>query len=258
MTLRSRVVPRPSLDAEQRERMFVLMDECYEGVERQRFFHDLDNKQFVIVLDDPKETGARALKGFSTLLVLARELDGEVVDVVFSGDTVIDPAHWGSKALQTAFGRFCLEKKLAHPRRRLFWLLLSKGFRTYLLAVNYFPRTFPKPGAQPPTSLVRFRDALATELWGSAYSPLTQVLHYDVPRDRVRAPLAPPPPESLRDPAVRFFTETNPRAHEGDELVCLVPLPLQDIGRALVRATAKAISSAVRPRRRRRAPPVAV
>jgi hypothetical protein len=226
--------------------MLALMEACYDGVVAERFYADLDQKQFVIVLED--ERGE--LMGFSTLLMLEEQLDGQTVDVVFSGDTVIDPAHWGSKALQTAFGRFCLERKLAHPRRRLFWLLLTKGFRTYLLAVNYFPQTFPKPGATPEPSLVAFRDRLASRLWGDAYDPTREILHFSEARDRVRAPLSPPPPEALQHDAVRFFIAKNPGADAGDELVCLVPLPLRDLVRALARASMKAVTARVRPRRR--------
>lgn len=246
MTLTSRVVPQSSLSSAQRRRMLALMHACYEGVDDERFFRDLDAKQFVIVLEDEDQQ----LQGFSTLLLREELLDGRVVDLVFSGDTVIDPAHWGSKALQTAFGTFCLQRKLLHPRRRLYWLLLSKGFRTYLLAVNYFPRTFPKRGAQPTPSLVAFRDRVATSLWGDAYKPALELLHYDTPRDRVRAPLAPPPLSALQNLDVRFFLERNPHHDDGDELVCLVGLPLRDLLRALVRATSKAVQATLRPRRR--------
>ena len=249
MSLRSRVVAQQSLSDGQRRRLLALMETSYDGIDADRFFADLAAKDFVIVLEDR----AGELMGFSTLLLREEQLDGRTVDLVFSGDTVIDAAHWGSKALQTAFGRFCLERKLKHPRRQLYWLLLSKGFRTYLLAVNYFPRTFPKPGAVPPPSVVAFRDRVATSLWGNAYNPLTEVLHYDVPRDRVRAPLAPPPGDALANEAVRFFVHRNPGHAAGDELVCLIGLPLRDLLRALVRATAKAVEATVRPSRRRSA-----
>lgn len=245
--LRSRVVSRPTLTDAQRQRMLALMLASYEGVDADRFFKDLDAKDHVIILEDPRGT----LMGFSTLLLMQRVLDGEIVDVVFSGDTVIDAAHWGSKALQTAFGRFCLERKLAYPRRRLYWLLLSKGFRTYLLAVNYFPRTFPKPGASPSPSAVAFRDALATSLWGDNYDAAREILHYDVARDRVRATISPPPPEALDNEAVAFFMQKNPGADMGDELVCLVQLPLRDLIRALIRASAKAVAAPLKRRRRR-------
>lgn len=248
--LRSRVVPQASLSTSQRQRMLQLMQDCYDGVDVERFFVDLAAKDFVIVLEDPRG----ALMGFSTLLLRDERLDdGTPVDLVFSGDTVIDPAHWGSKALQTAFGKFCLQQKLKHPHKKLYWLLLSKGFRTYLLAVNYFPRTFPKPHTAPPSTLIAFRDRIATSLWGDAYNPLTEVLHWPVPRDRVRAPLSPPPADALQNEAVRFFLHRNPGHVDGDELVCLVGLSLRDLLRALVRATAKAVDASVRPRRRRAA-----
>lgn len=250
MTLRARVVERGSLGQGQRARMLALMQASYDGVDVDRFYRDLDDKQFVIVLEDRHG----ALMGFSTLKVWEDEVDGAVVDVVFSGDTVIDAAHWGSKSLQTAFGQFCLQRKLQHLGRPLFWLLLSKGFRTYLMAVNYFPKTFPQlpsPSTSTPRpSWVQLRDRIGARLWGSNFNPQREILHYETPRDRVKTPLAPPPQDALAHPAVRFFLEKNPGADAGDELVCLVPLPLTDLLRALARAGAKAAAAPLRRRRR--------
>lgn len=251
MSLSARVVAQDHLSDAERDRMLALMEACYDGVDAHRFRTDLAAKPLVIVMRDVDG----AIQGFSTLMLMEERLDGRVVDVVFSGDTVIDPAHWGSKALQLAFGTFCLQRKLKHPRRALYWLLLSKGFRTYLLAVNYFPRTFPKPDATPTTAQVAFRDHLATKLWGDAYDPQRQILSFGGARDRVKTPMAPPSAEALESEAVRFFLALNPEHERGDELVCLVHLPLRDLGRALVRASAKAVQAVVRPRRRRRQRP---
>ena len=243
MTVRASVVPRASLGVDERARMLALMHACYDGVDDARFAADLDDKQSVIVLRDARG----GLVGFSTLKVYEEEHDGRRVDVVFSGDTVIDPAHWGSKALQTAFGWYCLARLLRRPLRPLYWLLLSKGFRTYLLAVNYFPRTFPKRGATPPSSLIALRDRIAGRQWPDAYDAARGVLRFPEQRERVRQALAPPTPETLAQPDVAFFHDNNPGHARGDELVCLVHLPLSDMTAAIVRAVAKALGA----RRRR-------
>src|SRR5436305_8122577 len=103
--MRSEVVPVADVD---RERLFALYELYYEGAERTRFFEDLDEKDCVIVLIDdnggadglvrpPRDSAASAspIVGFSTQKVFA--LDH--VRVLFSGDTIIDPRHWGTQEL---------------------------------------------------------------------------------------------------------------------------------------------------------------
>ncbi len=117
------------------------MQRCYTGVSPERFAADLEEKQYVILLHTRR---GGELVGFSTLRVAEASTGGQQVEVVYSGDTVIHPEWWGHKVLQVCFGRFVLWRKLRHPMRPLHWLLLSAGFKTYLLAVNSFPRTMPR------------------------------------------------------------------------------------------------------------------
>lgn len=233
--LRYELLRRGDLDAPTRARMLELMTLCYDNVDDQRFFADLEQKQHVIVLVD----GGGTVQGFSTVRLAEEELEGRRVDILFSGDTVIHPDHWGAKALQRGFIAFAVLHKLRHPLRPLYWLLLSKGYKTYLLLTNNFPHAFPRPGEAPPPSLRALRDRVATSWWGSEYDAAREVLRFAVPRDRVKTGVAPIDAKTRERADVAFFLEKNPGWADGDELVCMTEidfgLPLRFLWKQLRR-----------------------
>ena len=218
--LRHRVADVPSLSAAQRARMLALMEHCYDGVDPDRFAADLSAKQQVLLLED----GSGELQGFSTLRVADEAVEGRPVRILFSGDTVIHPDHWGSKALQQGFVAFAMREKLRRPLTPLYWLLLSKGYKTYLLLTHYFPAGFPRREFEPPSGLRALRDRVATAWWGAQYDAATEVLRFSEARDRVKVGVAELSDDALRDADVAFFVERNPGWAAGDELVCLAEL----------------------------------
>jgi hypothetical protein len=223
-------VPRESLTGPQRARMLALMQVCYAGICPERFGRDLDEKQYVILLY-ARRTGE--LAGFSTLRVTEERVEGRAVEVVFSGDTVIHPDHWGQKELQVRFGFFMLARKLRRPRRPLHWLLLSGGYKTYLLAVNHFPRTLPRHDWEAPAERWSLLHALATRWFGPQYDAARGTVRFSGEHYHVRQGVAPIDREAAAQPHIAFFTRHNPGHVEGEELVCLVEVRLRDLVRAL-------------------------
>ena len=232
--LRARTVPRTSLCAARRQKMLELMQCCYDGVEPARFFADLEAKHVVILLYNH---GTQELVGFSTMRVEEEQVQGQRVELIFSGDTVIHPDYWGQKALQAAFGRFILSRKLRHPFRPCLWLLLSKGVKTYLLMVNHFPQSFPQPGKTMPPAYKMLCDRLARTWWPDAYDAARGVLHFVPQRDCVKPHLGTLDvnPDTQILPQVAFFLAQNPGYSRGDEFVCLAKLRVVDLLRALIR-----------------------
>jgi hypothetical protein len=227
--LRHRIVRRADLDEETRARMFELMQLCYDNIDRARFFADLDAKRDVIALiDDHRPEGLRhQLMGFSTVRIARERLRGRDVDILFSGDTVIHPDCWGAKALQSGFLAYTVKHKLRRPWRPLYWLLLSKGYKTYLLLANNFPTAFPRRDTAPDRiapahDLVQLRDRLASSWWPNEFDAASGIVRFA--RDRVKNGVAPIDPETLAHPDVAFFVENNPRWADGDELVCFAEI----------------------------------
>jgi hypothetical protein len=232
-SLKGSTVRRESLTEAQRAQMLALMQLCYAGVSAERFAADLDAKQYVILLHARR--GAE-LVGFSTVRVAEERIGARAVEVVYSGDTVIHPDWWGHKVLQVCFGRFLLWRKLRRPLRPLHWLLLSAGFKTYLLAVNYFARTMPRRDWTPPPGRAEFLRELATRWFGSQYDARRGTLRFHGTHYRVRDGIAPIDRAAAAHPHIAFFAERNPGHVDGEELVCLVEIRGWDLARALGRS----------------------
>ena len=216
-----------SLDHRTIHEAYALFERAYEGADRARFLSDLAEKQLVILLRD-RDSGI--LRGFST--VLLQELPGKrPTVVVFSGDTVIDREYWGQKQLQIAFATLLVRLKLQSPRRRVYWFLISKGYRTYLLLANAFTRAVPRYDKPDDAELLVHLDALASARYGNQYDRASGVIRYDTAHERVREGLAPITTRHLRNPHVQFFIERNPGHVDGDELACLADVRLRDLAR---------------------------
>lgn len=227
MTLQHRTVSVGSLSREAVSDMFALFERVYEHTERARFEADLREKHDVVLLE---ERGR--LAGFSTLQVLTSFERGLVV---YSGDTVIDPAFWGQKTLQVAFLEYILRLQVRHPLRRVYWLLTTKGYKTYLLLANYFPKAWPRVDAPTPPDVRAFMDRLGREKYGDSYDAAQGVVRLGDVRDRVREGVADPRPVDLHNPHIRFFTEVNPTWRSGDELLCLAHIRRRDPPYSLAR-----------------------
>jgi len=72
------------------------------------------------------------------------------VKILFSGDTVIDKRHWGSMALPIAWGRLMLSLSPASSNAGFYWLLTSKGYKTYRFLPVFFREFYPRYDAQTP------------------------------------------------------------------------------------------------------------
>lgn len=214
--------------------MFALFSAHYDSVSRQQFASDLAEKTEVLLLEDD----AGELQGFSTLQFWDETFEGEPLRILFSGDTIIDSAHWGSQALAFNWIRRAGRLHAEAPERRLIWFLIVKGHRTYRYLPTFAVAFYPdwRAGEQP--ELKRIADHLADRKFGSAYRKEQGVVHFSEPRGQLAARLAEPDPREAERPDVKFFLQRNPGYRDGDELVCVCELVegnLQPIARRVFR-----------------------
>lgn len=211
-------LPVSAVDAATREEMWRLFSQYYTEVGRGAFLHDLAGKDHVILLRDH----ARALKGFSTAQGYVREVQGRRIGVVFSGDTIVDREYWGQTVLQRAFLRYIVRFKLRHPFTPVYWFLISKGYKTYLLMARNFPVYWPRHDMETPAWERAVLDSLAREKFGASWRPDLGILRFERCLGRLRGSVAPIDDElRARYAEVRFFEQKNPGHAEGDELCCI-------------------------------------
>ena len=133
------------------------------------------------------------------------------------------------------------EAQRAQPEKRLFWFLISKGYRTYLLLPLFFRHYVPAVGHNAPAEWKRLLDQAAHEKFGAAYDPVCGLVRFPRSQGHLRRELAQIPVSRHDDPHVRFFKERNPDFALGVELACLTEVTLENthglgrrwLGRAL-------------------------
>jgi hypothetical protein len=216
--LRGAIVPVPRLSGADVDGMWGLFDRYYADVERSRFEADLAQKQKVILLRD---SGDRSIQGFSTIQILEGEVEGKPYRALYSGDTVCDRAYWGQKALQRQFLWVLISEKLRRPSVPLYWFLISKGYKTYLLLARNYPDCWPRRGVVTPGHVAQILDQLATRKFGAAWKRELGIVRFDTPLGRLKEQVAPIEERLLEDPDIRFFAEHNPGHVHGEELCCL-------------------------------------
>lgn len=198
--------------------MWDLYAAHYEGVTREAFERDLAGKRWAILAHD---AGDGSLQGFSTLTWDRWAHEGRRFIALFSGDTLVAPAYWGQRALQNEFGRCFTRVKLAHPFTPLYWFLISKGYRTYLLLSRNFPDHWPRHDAPTPAWERGAIGLMARARFGDAWLPDEGIVRFGPDAPRLREGVAPLDEGTLAWADVRFFHERNPGHARGDELACL-------------------------------------
>lgn len=225
--------PRNALVAETRavdqlssieiERMHLLLNLYYENHPRDQFVADLMEKNHVILLKDRK---TRVIQGFSTLLQVPLNMNGKQVWGVFSGDTVLNKSYWGSAALGIAFLTYLWKFKLQNPLKPVYWFLISKGYKTYMIMANNFLTHYPRYERPTPVQEKKIMDAFYGKKFGHLYSSELGLMIPKGPACHLKGTVADITEEHLKNPRIRFFQEKNPDWIKGVELCCIAEMTI--------------------------------
>lgn len=224
--LSARFVPLHRIHIRQVKEMYGIFKAHYDHTDVETFMADLSKKDGAILLRE-QETGR--IVGFSSIVTLPVGKNGSKGSGVFSGDTIVMPEYWGSRALHFAFIRHIIRLKLRKPTSPLFWLLISKGYKTYLLMANNFDRYYPHPEerCEEFEPLVK---SYCDKLFPGTYDPEKKVLDFGESAQRLRSGVAGVTDDLAREvPKVRFFQERNPTWNRGTELPCIALLSYSTI-----------------------------
>ncbi len=195
----------------------------YDGGSADQVRADLQDKDEAILVFSQD-----ALVGFTTLKVYEHRWEGEDVRIVYSGDTVVDRAHWGQQALAFTWIAKMGALKREKPDLPMYWFLIVKGHRTYkylpVFGKSFYPHWEIDRGDLKPLA-----DELAKRRFGMDYNPATGVVEFAQSKGHLKAEIALPTEEEKSRDAVRFFLERNPNYVHGHELVCLCEISEQNM-----------------------------
>lgn len=206
------------LSKEDIKTMFGVFSKYYEKTTLEKFTEDLLKKDDVIIIQNQE----KKIVGFSTLKSMPTVVEGKTVYGIFSGDTILERDYWGTSALGKSFIKYLLFKKLARPYREIYWFLISKGYKTYLLMANNFLEYYPRFDKETPVRSKKIMDSYATELYGENYEPELGLIKFHGITDHLAGHVA-PITEKMREEnsKINFFSEANPEWKKGNELVCV-------------------------------------
>ncbi|GAA3956901.1 hypothetical protein [Allohahella marinimesophila] len=222
------------------QQMYGVFRRYYDNTDLDTFLKDISRKSGAILVrsrDDDR------VVGFSTIVSMEMTVGGLQGKGIFSGDTIIEREYWGSRALQTCFARYLLWEKLRSPRRPVFWLLISKGYKTYLLLANNFKRYYPNPDNRH-NELDQVVQLYCEQLFPGSRDPLG-LLQFGDSAQRLRDEVAGISDDLRKQfPKIRYFETRNPTWSVGTELPCVGVVCARTLSSFALKAFRKPLTSA--------------
>lgn len=217
------VVPVQELGTSIVEAMAMLYLSHYDGSCDTRFRRDLGEKDEVVLLFvDGKLVGFTAMRYFPFIW------NRQPIQVVYSGDTIVAPEHWGQQRLAFTWINRVGEIKRSSNGIPLYWLLLVKGHRTFRYLPTFARRFYPSWTGDN-SHLKPLRDELASWQFGPDFNPETGLLEFSESHGHLKPHIAHPGANELNRPETRFFLQQNPHFLQGHELVCLCELAEENL-----------------------------
>ncbi len=223
--MRGRLLRRSELSSRDEDLMFSLFRKHFEGVSREQFRRDLDQKNWIVLLDGDREG---SLEGFSSIHLYGARHKGAPLSVVFSGDTIVDRAAWGRSALAPFWIGAVNHLHRTEGKGRLYWFLLVSGYRTYRYLPIFWREFHPRHDAPTPPEVQELIDFLAAERFGALYRSDEGLVRLPAPQI-LREDLRGIPGRRNADPHVAFFARRNPGHERGDEMVCLTEIAWENL-----------------------------
>ena len=190
----------------------------YDGSDEKQVLTDLASKREVLLLYHDS-----LLVGFTTLQVYEHEWLNKQVRVVYSGDTVVERAHWGQQALAFGWITRMGEIKSEEPDLPLYWFVIIKGHRTFKYLPT-FGKSFYPHWSIDRSDLKSLADSLAMDKFGEFYNSETGIIEFSESQGHLKEDIAYPTEEESSKESVQFFLEKNPNYLLGHELVCICEL----------------------------------
>jgi hypothetical protein len=219
------ILPSDHITKTQILQMFTLHCHYFDNVSFEKFEHDFNKKQWCIVIFNKESE----VVGYSTIELSEITFNNSPILILFSGDTLVAKEYRCSNALMPRFIQFTEYLQRQYPSHIRYWLLITKGYRTYrLIPVNY--KTFyPTYRWNTPQEIKILMETLCKRMFGSRFDPITGILKSNFQNDFLKPEFATIPHERATNKDVRFFLDANPEFAKGDELVCLTPLETSNL-----------------------------
>jgi hypothetical protein len=210
---------------EEKQQMYTILSKYFLGTSFDEFLHDLSQKEVVIFIAKEGE-----IMGFSTLVCSLVTVEGADVPVIFSGDTIVEKEHRNSSGLGIEMANYFNRMRERFADRTVYYLLCTKGWRTYKVLPFFFNTFYPRVDREMPLHLKKVRDSFCQQKYKNQYDAKRGLIIAEGNPQRIRS-------ENFYDSAhparesgdIDFFFEQNPNYLNGTELVCIASIDEENI-----------------------------
>lgn len=187
----------------------------YDGSDAEQVISDLRKKTEILLLYSHEE-----LVGFTSFELYMFNFNGEQKQIIYSGDTIVHPKHWGQQALSSAWIKYIGALKVKAEGIPIYWFLIVKGHRTYKFLPAFTKSFFPHWEIDR-SDLKPLLNALAKDKFADSYKESEGLIQFETSKGHLKENLALISENEKSKASVRFFLEKNPNYYRGDELACL-------------------------------------
>jgi hypothetical protein len=217
--LKATIYPLRSIHPDDLVSMHRILEKYYYNADVNTFLRDLNKKDGAVII---RKRDTKEVVGFTTYVKVDIEHKGKKVSALFTGDTIIEKEFWGDTALQLAAVRVALSTLFRSPRTPLYWFLITKGYKTYLLMANNFPSYFPRYDREFDPDTKEILHALCTKLFPGYYDEGTGLIGFGDSYQKLKDNVTDISDEmKAKYPKIAFFEKLNPTWREGTELPCI-------------------------------------
>lgn len=221
MKLAFKLFPIQEITVSHADHLWKLMEENYDHVSRQTFLKDLYGKDYAGILFD--EEGQ--IRGFTTFGVNPNGCGTSEYSIIFSGDTIIHPACWGTQEMIRGGVRAAGSIIATDLGKKWYWFLISKGHRTYMYLPLFFDQYYPaRDHKRHDPVYEEIVDRCASHMFPESWIPQKGIIRFPQKIGQLKPDLAKSTWQKKKNPNVAFFLEKNPMFYEGEELACLTEL----------------------------------
>src|SRR5690606_10022407 len=117
-------------------------------------------------------------------------------------------------------------EKIKAPLKPLYWFLISKGYKTYLLMANNFSRHYPRLEEPTPAYYKKIMDEFYSMKFKTLYKSDQGLIIPEGPSCHLKENVADITETQLKVPRIAFFQRSNPNWKDGTELACVAEMTL--------------------------------
>tara|TARA_Y100001954_G_scaffold92887_1_gene101693 strand:+ start:4765 stop:5499 length:735 start_codon:yes stop_codon:yes gene_type:complete len=220
-----KLVKSNSINDRDINRMYSLMQENYDFILLENFKKDLIKKDYIGLLIDNNMT----IQGFTTYAFNPNNYSNKKYNILFSGDTVISENFTGTQELTKGWGKtvgFFIKK---YPEKKLLWYLMSKGYKTYLYLPFFFKKYYPAlEESRNDQRLKKIINEFSNLIYPDCWNEELGIIKFKKRLGQVKEKHILKSIDK-KNKHIDFFLEKNPGYINGDELVCMAEVDIDNL-----------------------------